>query len=58
MILININDQAQHIKDDIRNIIFKYDVKFIDSYIFYIYDEDKTLIDFLEEYGILIKYDC
>ena len=58
LILINLNDQAQHIKDDIRNSIFRYDVKFIESYIFYVFDEDKALIDFLEEYGILIKYDC
>lgn len=56
MILVNIDELYDEHKYEIRNFILSYDVKCLGSFIFQIFDEDKRLLDYLEDWGIRVEY--
>ena len=56
MILVNIDEMYDEHKYEIRNFILSYDVKYLGSFIFQIFDEDKRLLDYLEDWGIRVEY--
>lgn len=56
MILVNIDEMYDEHKYEIRNFILSYDVKYLGSFIFQIFDEDKRLLDYLEDWGVQVEY--
>lgn len=56
MILVNIDEMYDEHKYEIRNFILSYDVKYLGSFIFQIFDEDKRLLDYLDDWGIRVEY--
>lgn len=56
MILVNIDELYDEHRYEIRSFISMYDVKYLDSYIFQIFNEDKKLLDYLEEWGVRVEY--
>ena len=56
MILVNIDEMCDEHKYEIRNFILSYDVKYLGSFIFQIFNEDKRLLDYLEDWGVQVEY--
>lgn len=56
MILVNIDEMYDEHKYEIRNFILSYDVKYLGSFIFQIFNEDKRLLDYLEDWGVQVEY--